>query len=63
MDREHAPPLRSVLFVPGDQPGDLERAWTSGADSLVIDLEEPRTPFPEAAREEARRAAVQPYLD
>ena len=62
MDREHAPPLRSVLFVAGDQPADLERAWSSGADSIVIDLEEPRTPFPEPARETARRG-VRAFLD
>ena len=62
MDRETAPPLRSVLFVAGDQPADIERAWTSGADSMVIDLEEPRTPFPETAREAARRA-VRAFLD
>jgi len=62
VDRDTAPPLRSVLFVAGDQPADLERAWTSGADSIVIDLEEPRTPFPEAAREVARRE-VRAFLD
>jgi citrate lyase subunit beta/citryl-CoA lyase len=62
MDRETAPPLRSVLFVAGDQPADMERAWTSGADSMVIDLEEPRTPFPETAREAARRG-VRAFLD
>ena len=57
-----APPLRSVLFTPGDQPDQLERALASGADSIVIDLEEPRTPFPEPARAEAR-AGVRAFLD
>jgi len=43
-----------VLFVPGDRVDQVEAALRSGADSIVIDLEEPRTPFPEAAREAAR---------
>jgi citrate lyase subunit beta/citryl-CoA lyase len=60
--KEAARPLRSVLFTPGDQPDQLERALGSGADSIVIDLEEPRTPFPEPAREEAR-AGVRAFLD
>jgi citrate lyase subunit beta/citryl-CoA lyase len=34
----------------------------SGADSIVIDLEEPRTPFPEAERDNARRS-VRARLD
>ncbi len=48
------PPLRTVLFVPGDKREGLDAAAASGADSLVIDLEEPRTPCPESLR--ARRA-------
>ena len=61
--RESGPrPLRTVLFCAGDQPGDIERGMTSGADSIVIDLEEPRTPFPETARTRARRE-VRAFLD
>ena len=62
MDKGTAPPLRSVLFVPGDQPAQVEAALASGADSIVIDLEEPRTPFPESARETAR-AGVRAFFD
>jgi citrate lyase subunit beta/citryl-CoA lyase len=62
MGRDGARPLRSVLFVPGDQPGQVAAALTSGADALVIDLEEPRTPFPEPARV-AARAGVRAFLD
>jgi citrate lyase subunit beta / citryl-CoA lyase len=51
-----------VLFVPGDQSAALSSAVSSGADSIVIDLEEPRTPFPEPAREQAR-AVVRGFLD
>ena len=47
-------PLRTVLFCGGDRPDDIVRAFESGADSIVIDLEEPRTPFPESEREKAR---------
>jgi citrate lyase subunit beta/citryl-CoA lyase len=62
MDKSTARPLRSVLFVPGDQLDQVEHALHSGADSIVIDLEEPRTPFPEAARH-AARVGVRAFLD
>ncbi|MGH9017669.1 MAG: HpcH/HpaI aldolase/citrate lyase family protein, partial [Acidimicrobiales bacterium] len=55
-------PLRTVLFCAGDQPDDIARGLASGADSIVIDLEEPRTPFPEAERQRARRS-VRDLLD
>jgi len=47
-------PIRTLLFCAGDREDVLDRGWSSGADAMVIDLEEPRTPFPEAARAEAR---------
>jgi citrate lyase subunit beta/citryl-CoA lyase len=50
-------PLRTVLFCGGDRPDDIERGFASGADSIVIDLEEPRTPFPESERDKARQIA------
>jgi citrate lyase subunit beta / citryl-CoA lyase len=62
MDKSTARPLRSVLFVPGDQVDQVDRALRSGADSIVVDLEEPRTPFPEAARHTAR-AGVRTFFD
>ncbi len=62
MDKATARPLRSVLFVPGDQPGQIDASMTSGADSVVIDLEEPRTPFSEQQRERAR-GGVRAFLD
>ena len=62
MGKLDARPLRTVLFCAGDQPDDIQRGLASGADSIVIDLEEPRTPFPEAARVDARRA-VRDLLD
>ncbi len=36
--------LRSLLFVPGDQPGRMEKALKSGADALILDLEDAVTP-------------------
>lgn len=48
-------PLRSVLFVAGSEPDELEKASSHGADAIVIDIEEPRTPFPESERERTRR--------
>jgi citrate lyase subunit beta/citryl-CoA lyase len=46
-----------VLFAPGDDADALAAAAASGADSVVVDLEEPRTPYPEAERERGRAVA------
>lgn len=32
--------MRSLLFVPGDAPHKLEKALSSGADALIVDLED-----------------------
>ena len=50
-------PLRSVLFARGDDRDSLEKAVASGADSIVADLEEPRTPYTEPDRERGRGVA------
>jgi citrate lyase subunit beta/citryl-CoA lyase len=50
-------PLRSVLFARGDDRDSLDRAVASGADSIVADLEEPRTPYTEPDREKGRAVA------
>lgn len=44
--------LRSLLFVPGDRPDRMEKALRSGADALILDLEDSVAP---AAKPEARR--------
>ena len=62
IERVAARPLRSVLFVAGHEREGLEKAVASGADSIVIDLEEPRTPFPEDEREKAR-LLVREFVD
>lgn len=48
------PSLRSLLFVPGDRPERFSKAALSGADALVLDLEDSVI----AARKENARAAV-----
>jgi len=55
MGKQDAKPLRTVLFVAGSEDEAVHRSATHGADAVVIDLEEPRTPFPEPERERTRR--------
>jgi len=52
------PRLRSLLFVPGDRPDRMEKALGSGADALILDLED--AVAPEA--KPAARAAVAAFL-
>ncbi len=47
--------LRSLLFVPGDRPDRMEKALASGADALILDLEDA---VAAAAKDQARRAIV-----
>ena len=51
-------PLRSLLFVPGDRPERFAKAVASGADALILDLED--SVAPEA--KPAARAAVAAWL-
>lgn len=46
-----------MLFARGDDRESLDRAVSSGADSIVADLEEPRTPYTEPDRERGRGVA------
>lgn len=57
MHDDEVRPLRSVLFCAGDDAADVSAALASGADAVVIDLEEPRTPCTDEVRERARRVA------
>jgi citrate lyase subunit beta/citryl-CoA lyase len=61
MTKNDAKPLRTVLFCAGSEEEDIREGYASGADSIVIDLEEPRTPFSEAQRDDAR-ALVKSFL-
>jgi citrate lyase subunit beta/citryl-CoA lyase len=49
-------PVRSLLFVPGNRPGWLIKAVDSGADGLIIDLQDA---VPSAERENARTAVAE----
>ena len=50
--------LRSLLFVPGDRPDRMEKALASGADALILDLEDAVT----ASQKGVARAAVRAFL-
>ena len=50
--------LRSLLFVPADRPERFAKAAASGADAIIIDLEDSVAP----ARKAAARAAVEAYV-
>jgi citrate lyase subunit beta/citryl-CoA lyase len=47
--------MRSLLFVPGDRPDRMAKALASGADALILDLEDAVAP---AAKAEARKAVA-----
>ena len=50
--------LRSLLFVPGDRPDRMAKAAASGADALILDLEDAVT----LERKAEARAAVAAFL-
>ena len=51
--------LRSLLFVPGDRPDRMIKALGSGADALILDLEDSVAP----ERKAEAREAVAPVHD
>ena len=61
-ERPNVPPLRSVLFVAGSDGDAMAAALRSGADALIIDLEEPQTPMTAAVRAQAR-TLVHDFVD
>jgi citrate lyase subunit beta / citryl-CoA lyase len=50
--------MRSLLFVPADQPAKIEKALGSGADALILDLEDSVAPDRKAAARDIARAAL-----
>jgi citrate lyase subunit beta/citryl-CoA lyase len=62
--------MRSLLFIPGDSPKKLEKGMASGADALLLDLEDSISPQRKAEARattvaflnEARGAKVRPRL-
>lgn len=56
--------LRSMLFVPGDRPDRMEKALASGADALILDLEDSVAPSRKAqARRDVSAFLAQPGGD
>jgi citrate lyase subunit beta/citryl-CoA lyase len=60
--RRAVPPLRSVLFAAGSDASELRSFLSSGADALIVDLEEPQTPMNDGVRLIARRNVAE-FLD
>lgn len=58
MTTKEADSLRSLLFVPGDQPEKMAKAFASPADALILDLEDSVAPV----NKEAARRAVLAFL-
>lgn len=58
MNRLHATTARSYLFVPGDRPDRFTKATTSGAERVIIDLED--AVAPEA--KDSARASIAEWL-
>lgn len=50
--------MRSLLFVPGDSPQKIAKAATSGADALILDLEDSVALTAKAAARETTRATL-----
>jgi citrate lyase subunit beta/citryl-CoA lyase len=50
---------RSFLFVPADRPERIAKAWASGADAVIVDLEDAVAP----AAKDAARAALAGVLN
>jgi citrate lyase subunit beta/citryl-CoA lyase len=56
MDKKDAvKPIRAILFCPGDREDEIRKAYDAGSDAIMIDLEEPRTPYSEEQREATRK--------
>jgi len=51
--------LKSLLFVPGDRPERMEKALNSGADAIVLDLEDSVS----SAHKKLARDAITAFLD
>lgn len=50
--------LRSWLFVPGDSARKLQKCWESGADALIVDLEDAVLPSNKIAARQIAREAI-----
>lgn len=55
--------MRSLLFVPADAGSKLDKAMASGADAVIIDLEDSITPERKPAAREAAREYLNAHSD
>jgi citrate lyase subunit beta/citryl-CoA lyase len=55
--------MRSLLFVPGDRPERFDKACASGADAVVIDLEDAVAPQDKSKARDAVGSWVSPQRD
>lgn len=55
-----SPPPRSYLFVPGDRPDRFAKACASGADAVIVDLEDAVAPEQKNAARSALAAWLHP---
>lgn len=55
--------MRSLLFVPGDNEKKLEKALGSGADALIIDLEDSVAPDRKAAARDIAAAFIRTHAE
>ena len=53
LERNRIMNMRTLLFVPGNRPDRFEKAVASGADAIVIDLEDAVPPSEKAAARES----------
>lgn len=53
-------PARSYLFVPGDRPERIPKALHSGADAVIVDLEDAVAPDAKAAARQTVASALSP---
>ena len=60
MERQRPPVARSILFVPATRPERIAKALASGADAVVVDLEDAIAPSDKVAAREALIAALDP---
>lgn len=55
--------LRTVLFVPGDRPDRVDKAYSSGADGVVVDLEDAVAATAKAQARDLAAAAIRDRRD
>lgn len=55
MDRGTIRPVRTAMFIAGSEEAEVKQAPNRGADLVILDVEEPRTPYPPDEQARARQ--------